>query len=150
MDTAIVLFTRDLRLHDNPALHLACARARQVVPLFVLDRAIAAPDHQVAATLAQGLAQVGEGFGQETGAVRRRGDGRVGHEQRHHLAGPGARRMQRRIIVQPKITGEDHDRGVHLPPPGHRLVLQANRGEPGAPGSVTGETPVVHLSIIPG
>src|SRR5580704_14898687 len=42
MDTAIVVFTRDLRLHDNPALHLACVRARQVVPLFVLDPAIAA------------------------------------------------------------------------------------------------------------
>src|SRR4249920_2290798 len=39
MDTAIVVFTRDLRLHDNPAQHLACARARQVVPLFVLDPA---------------------------------------------------------------------------------------------------------------
>ena len=33
MDTAIVVFTRDLRLHDNPALHQASARARQVVPL---------------------------------------------------------------------------------------------------------------------
>ena len=43
MDTAIVVFTRDLRLHDNPALHAACARARQVVPLFVADPAIAAP-----------------------------------------------------------------------------------------------------------
>ena len=43
MDTAIVVFTRDLRLHDNPALHQACARARQVVPLFVTDPAIAAP-----------------------------------------------------------------------------------------------------------
>jgi deoxyribodipyrimidine photo-lyase len=42
MDTAIVVFTRDLRLHDNPALHQACARARQVVPLFVTDPAIAA------------------------------------------------------------------------------------------------------------
>jgi len=30
MDTAIVVFTRDLRLHDNPALHQACSRARQV------------------------------------------------------------------------------------------------------------------------
>jgi deoxyribodipyrimidine photolyase len=40
MDTAIVVFTRDLRLHDNPALHQACARARQVVPLFVADPAI--------------------------------------------------------------------------------------------------------------
>ena len=43
MDTAIVVFTRDLRLHDNPALHQACARARRVVPLFVADPAIAAP-----------------------------------------------------------------------------------------------------------
>ena len=41
METAIVVFTRDLRLHDNPALHQACARARQVVPLFVVDPAIA-------------------------------------------------------------------------------------------------------------
>ena len=47
MDTAIVVFTRDLRLHDNPALHQACARARQVVPLFVVDPAIAAPPNRV-------------------------------------------------------------------------------------------------------
>jgi deoxyribodipyrimidine photolyase len=33
METAIVLFTRDLRLHDNPALCQACSRARQVVPV---------------------------------------------------------------------------------------------------------------------
>ena len=43
MGTAIVVFTRDLRLHDNPALHLACARARQVVPLFVARPGLA-PD----------------------------------------------------------------------------------------------------------
>ena len=41
MNTAIVLFTRDLRVHDNPALASACARARQVVPLFVVDPALA-------------------------------------------------------------------------------------------------------------
>jgi len=40
MDTAIVLFTRDLRLHDNPALHHARDRARQVAPLFVADPAL--------------------------------------------------------------------------------------------------------------
>lgn len=34
--TAIVLFTRDLRITDNPALALACRSARHVVPLFVL------------------------------------------------------------------------------------------------------------------
>src|SRR5580692_6659935 len=47
METAIVLFTRDLRLHDNPALHAACARARQVVPAFVLDPALAGPPNRI-------------------------------------------------------------------------------------------------------
>lgn len=37
MRTAVVLFTRDLRVKDNPALTNACANAEQVVPLFVLD-----------------------------------------------------------------------------------------------------------------
>jgi deoxyribodipyrimidine photolyase len=44
METAIVVFTRDLRLHDNPALHQACTRARQVVPLFVVDPANTRPN----------------------------------------------------------------------------------------------------------
>jgi len=38
--TAIVLFTRDLRVHDHPALTAACERADRVVPLFVFDRTI--------------------------------------------------------------------------------------------------------------
>ena len=46
MDTAIVLFSRDLRLHDNPALAGACARARQVVPLFVVDPALTVPPNR--------------------------------------------------------------------------------------------------------
>lgn len=33
----IVLFTRDLRVHDHPALHEAVRTSTQVVPLFVLD-----------------------------------------------------------------------------------------------------------------
>jgi len=33
----VVLFTRDLRVHDNPALHAACEECEHVVPLFVLD-----------------------------------------------------------------------------------------------------------------
>lgn len=40
MPTAIVLFTRDLRVHDNAALSAACEDASVVVPLFVLDTAI--------------------------------------------------------------------------------------------------------------
>ena len=38
--TAVVLFTRDLRVHDNPALHAAVRGSEQVVPLFVLDTAL--------------------------------------------------------------------------------------------------------------
>jgi deoxyribodipyrimidine photo-lyase len=74
MDTAIVLFTRDLRLHDNPALHLACTRARQVVPLFVVDSAIAAPPNR-ARFLAESLADLRQAL-RERGAdlVVRHGD----------------------------------------------------------------------------
>ncbi len=40
MKAAVVLFTRDLRLHDNPALAAAVAEAETVLPLFVLDDGI--------------------------------------------------------------------------------------------------------------
>lgn len=42
MTTAIVLFTRDLRVHDNPTLRAAVERAEQVLPVFVVDKAILA------------------------------------------------------------------------------------------------------------
>ncbi|HLI40645.1 MAG TPA: deoxyribodipyrimidine photo-lyase [Streptosporangiaceae bacterium] len=61
MDSAIVMFTRDLRLHDNPALHLACGRARQVIPLFVAGPRIAAPPNRQR-FLAQSLADLREGL----------------------------------------------------------------------------------------
>ena len=68
MDTAIVVFTRDFRLHDNPALYQACARARQVVPVFVADPAIAAPSRSQnrARFLAESVADLRAG-------LRRRG-----------------------------------------------------------------------------
>jgi deoxyribodipyrimidine photo-lyase len=40
MSVAIALFTRDLRVNDNPVLYGACHAATEVVPLFVLDTAI--------------------------------------------------------------------------------------------------------------
>lgn len=44
MHLAIMLFTRDLRIHDNPALSAAMLRAESVVPLFVLeDRLVNGP-----------------------------------------------------------------------------------------------------------
>jgi deoxyribodipyrimidine photo-lyase len=75
METAIVVFTRDLRLHDNPALHLACSRARQVLPLFVADPAIAAPPNR-ARFLAESLTVLREELRQrQAELVIRHGDG---------------------------------------------------------------------------
>ncbi|MFD4431742.1 cryptochrome/photolyase family protein [Nocardia sp. NPDC058497] len=40
MSVSIALFTRDLRVHDNPVLTGAARAADQVVPLFVVDEAL--------------------------------------------------------------------------------------------------------------
>jgi hypothetical protein len=56
-------------------------------------------DYQVAAAGAQGLAEVGQGFGQEAGAVRRRLEGGVEDEQRDHIPGAGGCQVQGRIVV---------------------------------------------------
>ncbi|GIG62058.1 deoxyribodipyrimidine photo-lyase [Longispora fulva] len=74
MDTAIVLFTRDLRLADNPALTAAVSAARHVVPLFVHDPAIAAGPVR-GAFLAGCLADLRAGLrARGAGLVERRGD----------------------------------------------------------------------------
>jgi deoxyribodipyrimidine photo-lyase len=49
VQVAIVLFTRDLRLHDNPALTAALAAAETVLPLFVLDTGIGGTRYGAAA-----------------------------------------------------------------------------------------------------
>ncbi len=41
--TTLAVFTRDLRVHDNPMLAAAVAEAEHTVPLFVLDPAMARP-----------------------------------------------------------------------------------------------------------
>ena len=72
-----MLFTRDLRLHDHPALSAAVERAERVVPLFVLDDDILAsfgvPNR--VAFLLDSLADLDRGL-RERGAalVVRRGD----------------------------------------------------------------------------
>ena len=40
MQVAVILFTRDLRVHDNPALAAAVEAAEAVLPLFVVDDGI--------------------------------------------------------------------------------------------------------------
>ena len=54
-----MLFTRDLRVRDNPALAGASARARAVLPLFVVDPALAVPPNR-ARFLAESLAVLRE------------------------------------------------------------------------------------------
>lgn len=75
MKTAVVLFTRDLRVHDNPALAAACANAEHVVPLFVLDPALADLSRNRARFLHQALADLRETLRRKGGdLVVRRGD----------------------------------------------------------------------------
>jgi hypothetical protein len=73
-------------------------------------------DDQVAAELAQLLAQHRDGFGQKPCSVRRRSERGVDNEQRHHPAGPCASARQRRVVMNPQVAGEQHDGGVHDPP----------------------------------
>ncbi|MGR8011526.1 cryptochrome/photolyase family protein [Streptomyces hypolithicus] len=78
MSVAVVLFTSDLRLHDQPVLHAALRRADKVVPLFVRDRGVAragfdAPNRR--AFLADCLAALDAGLRERGGRlVVRSGD----------------------------------------------------------------------------
>ena len=79
MHVAVALFTRDLRLHDNPALHAAVTDAESVLPLFVEDEAIRSTRYGAAAGrrafLRQSLADLDSSLRRLGGAlVVRRGD----------------------------------------------------------------------------
>ncbi|MGK5442814.1 cryptochrome/photolyase family protein [Micromonospora sp. URMC 105] len=73
--TAVVLFTRDLRVHDHPALATACAAFDRVVPLYVLDPALAEKSPNRTRFLHQSLAELREELRRRGGdLVVRRGD----------------------------------------------------------------------------
>ncbi len=77
MSTAVVLFTRDLRLHDHPALDAAVEHATHVVPVFVLDDELlagfGAPNR--VAFLLEALADLRSSLASRgSGLVVRRGD----------------------------------------------------------------------------
>ena len=59
MRCAIVLFTRDLRVNDNPALGTAAREADQVLPLFVLDDGLLAVSERRTRLLASALHDLG-------------------------------------------------------------------------------------------
>jgi deoxyribodipyrimidine photo-lyase len=72
---AVVLFTRDLRLHDNPVLDLACRWAAEVVPVFVFDPALPLTSPNRAAFLFDCLTDLRAGLRQRGGDLLiRRGD----------------------------------------------------------------------------
>jgi len=79
VQVAIVLFNRDLRVHDNPALTAALEVAETVLPLFVLDDAIGASRYGAAANrrafLLQSLADLDASLRKLGGALDvRRGE----------------------------------------------------------------------------
>jgi deoxyribodipyrimidine photolyase len=63
MRTAVVLFTRDLRAHDHPALAAATRDCDRVVPLFVLDRRLLDASEKRTAFLRARLAELHEATG---------------------------------------------------------------------------------------
>jgi deoxyribodipyrimidine photo-lyase len=75
MDTAIVFFTRDLRVHDNPALAAACEQARMVIPVFVVDNTLTAASPNRTQFLLGSLADLRQGLRELGGdLVVRQGD----------------------------------------------------------------------------
>jgi deoxyribodipyrimidine photo-lyase len=72
---AVVLFTRDLRVHDNPALAVAARESDRVLPLFVLDDDLLAASSRRAALLAAALHDLDRSLRRlGAGLVVRRGD----------------------------------------------------------------------------
>jgi deoxyribodipyrimidine photo-lyase len=76
---AVALFTRDLRVHDNPALAAAVEAAETVLPLFVLDSGIGSTRYGAAANrrafLRESLADLDESLRGLGGALAvRQGD----------------------------------------------------------------------------
>jgi deoxyribodipyrimidine photo-lyase len=75
MRTAIVLFTRDLRVHDHAALTAALAAAERVVPLFVLDERLLGASPRRTDFLFESLAALDAALLERGGRlVLRRGD----------------------------------------------------------------------------
>ncbi|HEU0213690.1 MAG TPA: deoxyribodipyrimidine photo-lyase [Jiangellaceae bacterium] len=75
--TTVVLFTRDLRVDDHPALAAACREARRLVPLFVVDPRVSGPFASAnrGAFLADALADLRNSLRQRgSDLVVRRGD----------------------------------------------------------------------------
>ena len=126
-----MLFTRDVRVHDNPALRTAGDEADRVVPLFVLDDALlggfGAPNR--VKFLLESLADLRESLAQRGAPlVIRRGDSvgqvvRIAREtraERVYLSDDVSAFAQRRIARLRAARLDVHAcPGVTIVPPGH-------------------------------
>ncbi|WP_407566064.1 cryptochrome/photolyase family protein [Streptomyces sp. 184] len=126
MSVAVCLFTSDLRLHDNPALHAAVRAADEVVPLFVSDDAIArigfAPPNR-RAFLADCLAALDEALRARGGRlVVRTGEpvreavrvaARAGADEVHVAAGVSAYAQHRETRLRAALAADGRRLTVH-------------------------------------
>jgi deoxyribodipyrimidine photo-lyase len=87
--SAVVLFTRDLRVHDHPALTAALAEGGLVVPLFVLDPAMLAVSANRARFLLESLVDLDRALQQRGGRLATR-HGEVVAELLRVVEGTGA------------------------------------------------------------
>ncbi len=130
MTTSVVLFTRDLRVHDNPALHAAAAESERVVTLFVLDERLLRVSPARTAFLHEALADLDRSLRSRGGGllVRR---GEVARVVREVLPAGGtlhcsadhsayARARERRLAEVCREAGAQLRRhpGVTVVPPG--------------------------------
>ncbi|WP_197371741.1 cryptochrome/photolyase family protein [Streptomyces clavuligerus] len=143
MTVSVILFTSDLRVHDQPALAAAVREADEVVPLFVLDRGVRrsgfdAPNRL--AFLADSLTALDEELRERGGRlVLRTGDvaeqvGRVvtetGARTVHLAAGVSAYARRREDRLRAGLSGlrcglRVHEGVITVVPPG--AVTPANR-----------------------
>ena len=166
MRAAVVLFTRDLRLHDNPTLRAALDEAETILPLFVLDDGMGRTRYGAAsnrrsflleslADLDASLRTTGAALDVSTGAVVAetvKAARRVGAEAVFCSAdvSPYARERERRLAAEVDLRLVDTSYVVaagEVAPassthyqvftPYYRAWLQAWRGEPlGTPRTV--------------
>ncbi|MFJ9623502.1 cryptochrome/photolyase family protein [Streptomyces sp. NPDC101181] len=126
MSVAVVLFTSDLRLHDNPVLRSALRDADEVVPLFVRDAAVHrtgfdAPNRL--AFLADCLADLDAGLRKRGGRlIVRQGEvarevkrvvEETGAESVHIAAGVSGYAAQREERLRDALEGTGCDLRIH-------------------------------------
>ncbi|MFD9485069.1 cryptochrome/photolyase family protein [Streptomyces sp. NPDC059991] len=126
MSVAIVLFTADLRLHDNPVLHAAVRGAERVVPLFVYDDGVRAAGFDAPnrrAFLADCLADLDAGLRARGGRlVVRSGDvvaqvcavvAETGARRVHVAGGPSRYAVRREAALRAALAGAGCALTVH-------------------------------------